>query len=108
MARARIGTGCPAEGKAAPGRQDTATHRSPSGWVGHPHPQNRTFAPRSRVRHSPAEQSNDQMTERIPLLVDTDPGVDDALEIGRASCRERVCQYVYHSGVAVNLKKKTK
>src|SRR3546814_19613704 len=27
--------------------------------------------------------------------------------IGRASCRERVCQYVYISGVAVSLKKKT-
>src|SRR3546814_16619545 len=26
-------------------------------------------------------------------------------EIGRASCRERVCQYVYISGVAVSLKK---
>src|SRR6056297_2431589 len=29
-----------------------------------------------------------------------------AAEIGRASCRERVCQYVYISGVAVSLKKK--
>src|SRR3546814_17175838 len=29
-------------------------------------------------------------------------------EIGRASCRERVCQYVYISVVAVSLKKKTK
>src|SRR3546814_15926810 len=29
-------------------------------------------------------------------------------EIGRASCRERVCQYVYLSGVAVSLKKKIK
>src|SRR3546814_12703678 len=28
-------------------------------------------------------------------------------EIGRASCRERVCQYVYISGVAGSLKKKT-
>src|SRR3546814_17262710 len=28
-------------------------------------------------------------------------------EIGRASCRERVCQYVWISGVAVSLKKKT-
>src|SRR3546814_19705202 len=27
-------------------------------------------------------------------------------EIGRASCRERVCQYVYISVVAVSLKKK--
>src|SRR3546814_16847062 len=29
-------------------------------------------------------------------------------EIGRASCRERVCQYVYISVVAVSLKKKKK
>src|SRR3546814_12602340 len=29
------------------------------------------------------------------------------LEIGRASCRERVCQYVSLSVVAVSLKKKT-
>src|SRR3546814_1575721 len=28
-------------------------------------------------------------------------------EIGRASCRERVCQYVYDSVVSVSLKKKT-
>src|SRR3546814_20417418 len=28
-------------------------------------------------------------------------------KIGRASCRERVCQYVEISGVAVSLKKKT-
>src|SRR3546814_11800763 len=27
-------------------------------------------------------------------------------EIGRASCRARVCQYVYNSGVLVKLKKK--
>src|SRR3546814_17715450 len=29
-------------------------------------------------------------------------------QIGRASCRERVCQYVSISGVAVSLKKKKK
>src|SRR3546814_14862055 len=34
------------------------------------------------------------------------PGVLN--EIGRASCRERVCQYVEISVVAVSLKKKTK
>src|SRR3546814_18999521 len=32
----------------------------------------------------------------------------DSREIGRASCRERVCQSVYISGVAVQLTKKTK
>src|SRR3546814_6253043 len=41
----------------------------------HPHAQNQTSALRAGVRHSPAEQSNNQMTERIPLLIDTDPGV---------------------------------
>src|SRR3546814_19805380 len=30
------------------------------------------------------------------------------MEIGRASCRERVCQYGLISGVAVSLKKKNK
>src|SRR3546814_14444436 len=33
---------------------------------------------------------------------------DSALQIGRASCRARVCQYVSISGVAVPLKKKTR
>src|SRR3546814_9746617 len=33
--------------------------------------------------------------------------VAEQLKIGRASCRERVCQYVSISGVAVSLKKKT-
>src|SRR3546814_15356710 len=32
----------------------------------------------------------------------------DAFEIGRASCRERVCQYVSISVVAVSLQKKNK
>src|SRR3546814_18774101 len=32
--------------------------------------------------------------------------IDDAIEIGRASCRERVCQYVLISVVAVSLEKK--
>src|SRR3546814_20952947 len=43
------------------------------------------------------------------------PGFEDQLvgakpdgdEIGRASCRERGCQYVYISGVAVSLKNQT-
>src|SRR3546814_20846692 len=38
MARALVRTGCPAEGKAAPGRQGTATHRSPHGRFGHAPP----------------------------------------------------------------------
>src|SRR3546814_14698345 len=35
-------------------------------------------------------------------------GAELGLEIGRASCRERVCKYVSISVVAVSLKKKTK
>src|SRR3546814_12080506 len=38
----------------------------------------------------------------------TDRGRPQGGEIGRASRRERVCQYVYISGVAVSLKKKIK
>src|SRR3546814_2628933 len=38
MARALVRTGCPAEGKAAPGRQGTATNRSPHGRFGHAPP----------------------------------------------------------------------
>src|SRR3546814_18950884 len=33
-------------------------------------------------------------------------GIPDRTKIGRASCRERVCQYVQMSAVAVSLKKK--
>src|SRR3546814_13796233 len=49
---------------------------------------------------------------RGPAGVDPGDGVDavllvvQVLEIGRASCRERVCQYVLYSVVAVSLKKK--
>src|SRR3546814_172739 len=35
MARARVRTGCPAEGKATPGRQGAAAHRSPTGPPDH-------------------------------------------------------------------------
>src|SRR3546814_3505606 len=56
------------------------------------------------------------------LMIASNPELDDAIasepgdrpiavrgfEIGRASCRERVCPYVYISWVAVTLKKKKK
>src|SRR3546814_16509443 len=42
------------------------------------------------------------------LRASLDPLVARHLQIGRASCRERVCQYVYISVVAVSLKKKIK
>src|SRR3546814_20882590 len=52
-------------------------------------------------------------TTRSGLLVSTDGGRGwrrsqqlASMEIGRASCRERVCQYVSISVVAVSLKKK--
>src|SRR3546814_11224021 len=38
MARGLVRTGCPAEGKATPGRQDTAAHRSPHGRLGRASP----------------------------------------------------------------------
>src|SRR3546814_18991209 len=54
------------------------------------------------------------IAEHVALLK-TSPGsipnicyIQRRLEIGRASCRERVCQYVSISGVAVKLKKNTK
>src|SRR3546814_19693521 len=44
--------------------------------------------------------------ERLKDLADVQGVRSNPLEIGRASCRERVCQYVEISGVAVSLKKK--
>src|SRR3546814_19462929 len=66
-----------------------------------------------------------EMTESLPLIVVIPDGTFDAdgggfytnwvdqttsrgVEIGRASCRERVCQYVSISVVAVSLKKTQK
>src|SRR3546814_13121155 len=37
---------------------------------------------------------------------DDGPGTGEGGEIGKASCRERVCPYVTTSGVAVSVKKK--
>src|SRR3546814_15386944 len=39
-------------------------------------------------------------------VLHAEPAAYDTAQIGRASCRERVCQYVYISVVAVALKKK--
>src|SRR3546814_16714489 len=44
----------------------------------------------------------------LRLLDRHDHGLGDLGQIGRASCRERVCQYVWISVVAVSLKKKKK
>src|SRR3546814_16399092 len=53
-----------------------------------------------------AGQSN-RFLDRPVRAMDKDTGVGaDLAEIGRASCRERVCQYVEFSVVAGQLKKK--
>src|SRR3546814_18517958 len=44
--------------------------------------------------------------ERGYVRPEDEPAADDTMEIGRASCRERVCQYVYISVVAGTFKKK--
>src|SRR3546814_13177006 len=49
----------------------------------------------------------DDLTGPVFRLVALDPPEPDK-QIGRASCRERVCQYVYISVVAVSLKNKNK
>src|SRR3546814_13685324 len=64
----------------------------------------------------PADLHGDEWAidcEGFTLWLDADsaPFLDGAqidYEIGRASCRERVCQYVMIWGVAVSLKKKKK
>src|SRR3546814_17024805 len=42
------------------------------------------------------------------VVADGGSGIEQGGEIGRASCRERVCKYVEYSVVAVSLKKKNK
>src|SRR3546814_16277257 len=61
--------------------------------------------PRRRVSVSVTQASAPAcvtMTTRTPPLLLSPRWI----KIGRASCRERVCQYVYISVVAVSLKKK--
>src|SRR3546814_16503404 len=60
------------------------------------------------AQHLVAELVGRFERERLPLAavaLNTDTAILTA-EIGRASCRERVCQYVSISVVAVSLKKK--
>src|SRR3546814_6371477 len=45
------------------------------------------------------------MVDGIPQSTPLRDGKRSGFKIGRASCRERVCQYVSSSGVAVSLKK---
>src|SRR3546814_18794418 len=55
-----------------------------------------------------AIEDNDPVVFLEPKRIYNGPfsGYYDRPEIGRASCRERVCQYVLISGVAVSIKKK--
>src|SRR3546814_18570685 len=48
-----------------------------------------------------------KLLDRFPIIVTLGAGLLGWIEIGRASCRERVCQYVSISVVAVTLKKKS-
>src|SRR3546814_11235181 len=60
-----------------------------------------------------AGRASDRLTEQMKTLADATAAIDAQItdaraerEIGRASCRERVCQYVSISVVAVSLKTK--
>src|SRR3546814_11014614 len=60
----------------------------------------RTYRPHPDGRRAEAGNSNHLDVYLLKA------SLEYLLEIGRASCRERVCQYVYISVVAVSLKKK--
>src|SRR3546814_15480577 len=59
-------------------------------------------------RRRAAEETLDPRRRIIIFLERKGPRVAEPAQIGRASCRERVCQYVSISGVAVSLKQKKK
>src|SRR3546814_21032184 len=53
--------------------------------------------------------ADDNHNRRATMIIGTPREIknhENRVEIGRASCRERVCQYVYISVVDVTLKKK--
>src|SRR3546814_11320277 len=72
------------------------------------------FSPRSKKIHVDIDASsiNKNVMVDLPIVGDAGPVLEDLLaawqarKIGRASCRERVCQNVENSEVAVALKKK--
>src|SRR3546814_10958377 len=81
-------------------------------WPGKRRPDGPLFQPLSRLRERPAVQAplppagegGAQRRVRARLLTGipkTTQGNVRRKKIGRASCRERVCQYVYTSVVAV-------
>src|SRR3546814_14221618 len=52
-------------------------------------------------------EAPEDLVSQFPLIREATRAFNvPCIEIGRASCRERVCQYVYVSVVAVSLKKK--
>src|SRR3546814_20811943 len=55
---------------------------------------------------APREQSEAEMMAKSEGCYSCHVRTDRPTKIGRASCRERVCQYVEISGAAVSLKKK--
>src|SRR3546814_18786196 len=60
-----------------------------------------------RTLCTPANQEKQlQLADLQRALTTLPPAQREALKIGRASCRERVCQYVKISWVAGSLKKK--
>src|SRR3546814_11519528 len=77
----------------------------------------RSVQPRSLTSLTGASSASERNSQRIvhrlaergfvDLHRDPSDGRRIIVEIGRASCRERVCQYVSISVVAVSLKKKT-
>src|SRR3546814_11542905 len=72
-------------------------------------PTKNTHTPNIRTEtRRPGTSSDMRSTKKILALtfIDTLLSSQRTRKIGRASCRERVCQYVYISVVAVSLKKK--
>src|SRR3546814_13116824 len=74
-------------------RQQTFARQKALGWV----PKDAKLTPRPDTLPAWDSLSPEAKKFQARLM--------EVYEIGRASCRERVCQYVYISVVAVNLKK---
>src|SRR3546814_12546154 len=94
----------PGQRRRAPGRP--RSRRRPRGGLGRASialPRHRGHLPAAVLE---SELGGDQVAHPA-LLVEALArlGVEHAAEIGRASCRERVCQYVSISVVAVSLNK---
>src|SRR3546814_11100423 len=99
----------PEKGKHAHGQVDVE-HPAPREIIGQPaaergaddRPEDRAHAP---DRHRRAVAFGRIDVEQDRLAHRHERRAENALDIGRASCRERVCQYVYISVIALSLKK---